>query len=108
MVHSRSSFQHSPDGFIPPFPVSLTTSIIGSTQQPAVWTLILQSGSEGPALISNAAWLLRSYSLHENSFAPSWRTIIRISGKGIVRVFPLHPRVEGIVHVQVHQDGADH
>jgi len=43
-----------------------------------VWTLTLQSESEGPTLISCAARLLGSYSVHEHSFAPSWRTVIGI------------------------------
>ena len=41
----------------------------------AVWTLILQSEPEGPALISCAARLLRSDSTFANLLlAPSWRT----------------------------------
>jgi hypothetical protein len=41
----------------------------------AVWTLILQSEPEGPALISCAARLLRSDSTLPNLLlAPSWRT----------------------------------
>src|ERR1700740_3488344 len=36
---------------------------------------------EGPALISRAARLLRSYQCTENSFAPSWRTVIGIADK---------------------------
>jgi len=41
----------------------------------AVWTLILQSEPEGPALISCAARLLRSDSKFLNLLlAPSWRT----------------------------------
>src|ERR1035441_2072952 len=38
--------------------------------------MILQPGFERPALISRAARLLRSYSNHEHSLAPSWRTVI--------------------------------
>jgi hypothetical protein len=41
----------------------------------AVWTLILQSEPEGPALISCAVRLLRSDSTFANLLlAPSWRT----------------------------------
>ena len=37
-----------------------------------VWTLTLQSESEGSALISCTARLLRKYSVHEYYFAPSF------------------------------------
>ncbi len=56
-VHLRSSSQHTPDGFIPPFPGSLTTRTIGPEQQPVVWTPGLHPESEGPTLISRAAKL---------------------------------------------------
>jgi hypothetical protein len=46
--------------------------------------------------------------MHEHPFAPAWRTIIGVTGKWIIRVFPLHPFIEGIRHEQVHQHGSDH
>ena len=49
----------TPDGFSPAFSATLTTPAIGPAQLPVVWTLTLQSESEGPALISCAARLLR-------------------------------------------------
>jgi hypothetical protein len=76
-VHSRSSSQCSPDGYIPPFPRTRTTPAIEPEQLPVVWTQTLQSESEGPTLIFCAARLLQVCSVHEHSFAPSWRTVIR-------------------------------
>ena len=54
-VHFRSSSQRSPDGFIPPFPETLTTPAIVPEQLPVVWALTLPSEPEGPSLISCAA-----------------------------------------------------
>ena len=54
-----------------------------------VWTQILQSGSEGPTLISCAAWLLRVVLHSYLLFAPSWRTIVsksRILDPGVLAV----------------------
>src|SRR5208282_1570215 len=58
-VHSRSSYQRTPDEFSSPFPQRSTTPAVVPAQLAGVWTLILQSGSEGPTLISRAARLLR-------------------------------------------------
>src|SRR5580700_1066951 len=54
-VHFRSSSRRAPDGFIPPFPDTLTTPAIGPEQLPVAWTPVLQPESEGPVLISHAA-----------------------------------------------------
>src|SRR5258708_302655 len=77
-VHFRSSSQRSPDGFIPPFPESLTTLAIGPAQHPVVWTPVLQPESEGPSLISHAARLLSGGLLQGLLSAPSWRTVVRV------------------------------
>jgi len=43
------------------------------------------------------------------SFASAMRHgIIGVTGKWIIRVFPVHPFIEGIRHEQVHQHGSDH
>jgi hypothetical protein len=59
----RFTFVRLPDshltGLSPPFPETLTTPVIGPTQLPVVWTLILQPESEGPTLISCAAQRFR-------------------------------------------------
>src|SRR5512144_2046349 len=55
----------------------LTTLAIGPAQLVAVWTLILQSEPEGPALISCTARLLEGVLHGHTSFAPSWRTLDR-------------------------------
>ena len=70
--------QRSPDGFIPPFPNTLTTPAIGPEQLPAVWAPVLQPEPEGPALISHAAWL-RSVDHFDLPPAPSWRTAVSVS-----------------------------
>lgn len=50
-----------------------------------VWTLILQSDSEGPTLISCAAKLLKGDSTFSNLLlAPSWRTTPKDLGRGHV------------------------
>ena len=56
-VHSRSSSQRVPDEFTSLFSKTLTTSAIEPTPLLVVWTLTLQSESEGPTLISCAAKL---------------------------------------------------
>jgi hypothetical protein len=62
-------------GSHPPFPINVTTPDVILERLVAVWTLILQSEPEGPALISCAARLLRSDSTLPNLLlAPSWRT----------------------------------
>jgi hypothetical protein len=58
MVHLCSSSQHSPDGYIPPFPGTLTTPAIEPEQLPVVWTLTLQSESDDAD---------RSYWIHRRS-----------------------------------------
>ena len=58
-VQSHSSYQRTPDGFSPPFPQRSPPPAIVPGQLAVVWTPILQSGPEGPALISCAARLLR-------------------------------------------------
>jgi hypothetical protein len=73
-THVRLPDTH-PTGSYPPFPSTLTTPDVILDQLVAVWTLILQSEPEGPALISCAARLLRSDSTLPNLLlAPSWRT----------------------------------
>jgi hypothetical protein len=62
-------------GFLPPFPATLTTPTIESEQLAVVWTLILQSESEGPTLIACAAKLLEgTLTFSSLLLAPSWRT----------------------------------
>jgi hypothetical protein len=77
--HRRFTHVRLPDthltGSHPPFPSTLTTPAVILERLVAVWTLILQSEPEGPALISCAARLLRSDSTFANLLlAPSWRT----------------------------------
>jgi hypothetical protein len=60
----------------------LTTLAIEPAQLVAVWTLILQSEPEGPALISCAARLLEGVLHGHTSFAPSWRTLEDPYGDG--------------------------
>ena len=72
-VHLRSSSQHPPDGYRPPFPSRSPPRPL-TEQLPAVWTLRLHPESEGPTLISCAA-RLQSQLLHCRILsAPSWRT----------------------------------
>lgn len=96
-VHFRSSSQRSPDGFIPPFPESLTTLVIGPAQHPAVWTLVLQPESEGPSLISHAARLLLGGRDGLPS-APSWRTVVRVAHQRAQMGMLTRP--QGVEHVQ--------
>jgi hypothetical protein len=80
-VHFRSSSQHIPDGFIPPFPRTLTTPAIVPEQLPAAWALTLPSEPEGPSLISCAAGtLVRSADL------PSRRRGARSAARAAVPV----------------------
>src|SRR5580704_14672594 len=77
--HRRFTHVRLPDTHLtashPPFPSTLTTPAVILERLVAVWTLILQSEPEGPALISCAARLLRSDSTFANLLlAPSWRT----------------------------------
>ena len=77
--HRRFTHARLPDthltGSHPPFPSTLTTPAVILERLVAVWTLILQSEPEGPALISCAARLLRSDSTFANLLlTPSWRT----------------------------------
>src|SRR3984893_9479308 len=62
--HRRFTHVRLPDTHLtashPPFPSTLTTPAVILERLVAVWTLILQSEPEGPALISCAARLLRS------------------------------------------------
>ena len=67
-------FPASPDEFIPPFPTTLTTIGFGPKPLVVVWTLPLQSGSEGPSLIACAARLHRFNRAYGLLSAPSWRT----------------------------------
>jgi len=62
----------------PAFSATLTTPAIVPEQLAVVWTPILQSESEGPALISCAAGCLEQASLTHLSLlsAPSWRTSV--------------------------------
>jgi hypothetical protein len=70
-------------GSLPPFPATLTTPAIVPAQLAVVWTLILQSESEGPALISCAAKLLKGDLLHCSLLlAPSWCTAPKDLGCG--------------------------
>ncbi|HEX5864381.1 MAG TPA: hypothetical protein VF014_09025, partial [Casimicrobiaceae bacterium] len=72
-------------GSLPPFPATLTTPAIVPEQLAVVWTLILQSESEGPTLISCAAKLLKGDLLFPNlPLAPSWRTAPEDLGGGQV------------------------
>jgi hypothetical protein len=95
----------------PAFSATLTTLAIVPRQLTVVWTLILQSESEGPTLISCAARLLRvGTSLHQSLlFAPSWRTVVGIShndhvARGFAPSPALGPEIENVVQVDVGQE----
>jgi hypothetical protein len=99
---------------IPAFSATLTTPAIVPEQLAVIWTLILKSESEGPALISCAARLLQGGLLHRKLLsAPSRRTIIGIAHHDHVarRLAPTPlrgPQVEDVVQVEVRQQRRNH
>ena len=76
-------------------------------QLEVVWSLLLQTGSEGPALIFYAARLLLGDHLGLPS-APSWRTIVRIANQARLsattpRNPPVEPEIQHVVQAHVRQ-----
>ena len=95
-VHSRSSYQriHLTSYFLA-FSATLTTPAVVPAQLAVVWTLILQSGSEGPSphlFCSKAASSWLCY-IVASSFAPSWRTVVGVGLRAASRGLAQSPNI---------------